>query len=84
MEKLLMNGKKCLKMNLEQALELVLREAESSALGDSSDPNSIKVMEAIDLLQGFYEEYGKVFSDYTLEYQNNNKQIITKYEYRDE
>jgi len=71
-------------MNFEQALELVLREAESSALGDSSDPNSKKIMIAIDVLQGFYEEYGKVFNEFTLENIEKTKQTITKYEYRDE
>lgn len=70
-------------MNFEEGLELVLREAESSALGEHSSKGE-RVLKAVELVEAFYKEYGEVFSDYTLEYQNNNKQIITKYEYRDE
>jgi hypothetical protein len=47
-------------MNLEKAFELVLNEAESSALGD----NSKEVLEAVELLQNFYEQYGHQFENY--------------------
>mgnify|MGYP003155625755 FL=1 len=50
-------------MNLGQALELVLNEAESSALGD----NNQKVLDAVELIQFFYEQYGHQFENYEVE-----------------
>jgi len=50
-------------MNLEKAIELVLNEAESSALGD----NNREVLEAIELLQSFYEQYGHQFQNFEVE-----------------
>ena len=50
-------------MNLGQALELVLNEAESSALGECSSEGN-KVLEAVELIQKFYEEYGHQFENY--------------------
>jgi len=47
-------------MNLEKAIELVLNEAETSALGD----NNKEVLEAVELLQNFYEQYGHQFENY--------------------
>tara|TARA_B100000519_G_C14145012_1_gene391707 strand:+ start:576 stop:746 length:171 start_codon:yes stop_codon:yes gene_type:complete len=52
-------------MNLSKALELVLTEAESSALGDDYTNHSQAVMEAIELLHSFYEDYGHQFQHYT-------------------
>ena len=52
-------------MNLSKALELVLTEAESSALGDDHTMHSKAVMEAVELLHTFYEEYGHQFQNYT-------------------
>ena len=52
-------------MNLSKALELVLTEAESSALGDDQTHHSQSVMEAIELLHSFYEDYGHQFQHYT-------------------
>lgn len=49
-------------MNLEKAIELVLNEAESSALGDGNK----EVLEAVELLQNFYEQYGHQFDNYEL------------------
>ena len=51
-------------MNLGQALELVLNEAESSALGD----NNQKVLDAVELIQFFYEQYGHQFEHFSREY----------------
>ena len=51
-------------MNLEKAIELVLNEAESSALGD----NNREVLEAVELLQNFYEQYGHQFEHFSREY----------------
>lgn len=56
-------------MNLSKALELVLTEAESSALGDDYTNHSQAVMEAIELLHSFYEDYGHQFQHYTGEEQ---------------
>ena len=42
-------------MKLEKAIQLVLNEAESSALGESSSEGS-KVLEAVETLQAFYDE----------------------------
>ena len=50
-------------MNLEKAIELVLNEAETSALGD----NNKEVLEAVELLQNFYEQYGHQFQNFELE-----------------
>lgn len=51
-------------MNLGQAMELVLNEAESSALGECSSEGA-KVLEAVELLQNFYEQYGHQFEHYS-------------------
>ena len=53
-------------MTLEEAMDLVLNEAESSALGECSSEGA-KVLEAVELLQRFYEEFGHQFKNY--EYQ---------------
>jgi hypothetical protein len=50
-------------MNLEKAIELVLNEAESSALGG----NNREVLEAVELLQSFYEQYGHQFQNFEVE-----------------
>ena len=50
-------------MNLEQAIELVLNEAESSALGD----NSRNVLNAVEIVQAFYDEHGHHFANFSLD-----------------
>jgi len=52
-----------IKMNLEKAIELVLNEAESSALGDDSN----NVLDACELVQAFYEEYGYQFANFSVD-----------------
>ena len=47
-------------MTLEQAMDLVLNEAETSPLGENND----EVLEAVKLLKTFYDEYGYQFSNY--------------------
>tara|TARA_B100000989_G_C19302454_1_gene369040 strand:+ start:412 stop:588 length:177 start_codon:yes stop_codon:yes gene_type:complete len=55
-------------MNLEQAIQLVLEEAESSAIGDvGENPHSQSVISAIELVQSFYEEHGHHFSNFSLD-----------------
>lgn len=53
-------------MNLEKAIGLVLNEAETSALGECSSEGS-KVLEAVELLEAFYEEHGHHFANFSLD-----------------
>jgi hypothetical protein len=53
-------------VNLEKAIELVLSEAETSALGESNQP----VLDAVELIQSFYEEFGYQFSNYFEEWES--------------
>ena len=53
-------------MNLGKAFELVLNEAETSALGECSSEGN-EVLEAVDLLQNFYEQYGHQFENFEVE-----------------
>jgi len=53
-------------MNLEKAFELVLNEAETSALGECSSEGN-EVLEAVELLQNFYEQYGHQFQNFEVE-----------------
>ena len=50
-------------MNLEKGFELVLNEAESSALEDDNR----ELLEAVELLQTFYEQYGHQFQNFEIE-----------------
>lgn len=50
-------------MNLEKAIGLVLNEAESSALGDGSND----ILDACEVVQAFYEEYGYQFSNFSVD-----------------
>jgi len=53
-------------MKLEQAIELVLNEAEVSALGETSDEHS-KILSAVEIVQAFYDEHGHHFANYELD-----------------
>ena len=53
-------------MNLEKAMELVLNEAESSALGECSSEGN-KTLEAVELVQAFYDEHGHHFANFSLD-----------------
>lgn len=55
-------------MNLEKAIELVLSEAETSALGEGNQ----SVLDAVELLQSFYEEHGHHFANFSLD---NTEQV---------
>lgn len=63
-----MNGIKFLenKVNLEQAIEIVINEAEVSALGDKSD-EQMKILGAVEVVQAFYEEHGHHFSNFSVD-----------------
>ena len=51
-------------MNLEEALHIVLNEAEISALGNKDD-HQLQVIEALEVVKEFYSEYGVVFAGFT-------------------
>jgi|TARA_A200000159_G_C7311531_1_gene334836 hypothetical protein len=54
-------------MNLQEALEIVLNEAEMSALGDSElvSDQPFRVLKAVEFVREFYEEIGVFFENYT-------------------
>ena len=56
-------------MTLEEAMDLVMDEAESSALGDGNE----NVMEAVKMVKCFYDEYGYQFDKYENDYHYNPK-----------
>jgi len=51
-------------MNFEEAFDIVTNEAELSALGNKDD-SQLKVLEALEVVKAFYDEYGVVFSEFT-------------------
>tara|TARA_A200000159_G_C7078777_1_gene237568 strand:+ start:125 stop:304 length:180 start_codon:yes stop_codon:yes gene_type:complete len=53
-------------MNLEQAFNIVLNEAEISALGERTD-HHLEVIKATEVLRSFYERYGNHFKHYAEE-----------------
>ena len=55
-----------MKMNLEEALEIVLNEAESVGLGESGDIQE-KVLHAVEVVQVFYDEHGHHFSKFSVD-----------------
>tara|TARA_B100000212_G_scaffold229284_1_gene174154 strand:- start:35 stop:214 length:180 start_codon:yes stop_codon:yes gene_type:complete len=55
-------------MNLEQAFNIVLNEAEISALGERTDYH-LEVIKATEVMRSFYERYGHNFKHYEKELQ---------------
>jgi hypothetical protein len=53
-------------MNLEEAMYIVINEAEVSALGDKSD-QQLKVLSAVEVVQAFYDEHGHNYLDFSLD-----------------
>ena len=53
-------------MNLEEALHIVVNEAEVSALGDKSD-EQMKILGAIEIVQAFYDEHGHHFANFSVD-----------------
>ena len=53
-------------MKLEEAIYIVLNEAESSALGECSSEGD-KVLESVELVQAFYDEHGHHFSNFSVD-----------------
>ena len=50
-------------MKLEKAIQLVLNEAETSALGDNSED----VLNAVEIVQAFYDEHGHHFANFSVD-----------------
>lgn len=53
-------------MNLDEAMFLVLNEAEVSALGDKSD-EQMKILGAVEVVHAFYDEHGYKFSNFSID-----------------
>ena len=53
-------------MNLGEAFEIILNEAESVGLGESGDTQE-KILMAVEVAQVFYEEYGYQFSNFSVD-----------------
>lgn len=57
-------------MTLQEAIDIVINEAEVSALGNKDD-SQLQVLEALEVVKAFYNEYGVVFSEFTKDYDSN-------------
>tara|TARA_A200000159_G_scaffold122862_1_gene117367 strand:- start:788 stop:1009 length:222 start_codon:yes stop_codon:yes gene_type:complete len=55
-----------IKMNLEEAFEIVLNEAESVGLGESGDVQE-KILNAVEVAQVFYDEHGHHFANFSVD-----------------
>lgn len=53
-------------MKLDEAIYIVINEAETSALGDHSD-EQLKILSATEVLQAFYDEHGHHFANFSLD-----------------
>ena len=53
-------------MKLEEAMYIVINEAETSALGDKTD-EQLKVLSAVEVVQAFYDEHGHKHSNFSLD-----------------
>jgi hypothetical protein len=53
-------------MNLERAFDIVINEAEVSAIGERNDEH-LKVLLATEVMQAFYEEHGHRFANFSLD-----------------
>ena len=53
-------------MKLEEAMYIVINEAEVSALGERTDEN-LKVLLATEVVQAFYDEHGHHFANFSVD-----------------
>ena len=53
-------------MKLEEALEIVLTEAESVGLGENGSIQE-KILNAVEVVQAFYDDYGHQFSNFSVD-----------------
>ena len=63
---ILMSFWRKIKMNLEEAFEIVLNEAESVGLGESGDIQE-KILNAVEVAQVFYDEHGHHFANFSID-----------------
>ena len=61
-------------MNLKQAINIVINEAEVSALGNKDD-SQLQVLEALEVVKSFYDQYGSFFSEFSKE-ETRSKMVI--------
>lgn len=57
-------------MKLEEAMYIVINEAEVSALGERTDEN-LRVLLATEVVQAFYDEHGHHFSNFSVDNQES-------------
>ena len=53
-------------MKFEEAIYIVINEAEVSAIGESSD-ECTKVLTATEVVQAFYDEHGHHFANFSVD-----------------
>ena len=53
-------------MKFEEAMYIVINEAEVSALGDRSD-EQMKILVAVEVVQAFYDEHGHHFANFSVD-----------------
>jgi hypothetical protein len=53
-------------MKLDEAIYIVINEAETSALGDHPD-EQLKILSATEVLQAFYDEHGHHFANFSID-----------------
>lgn len=61
-------------MKLKEAIDIVLNEAEVSALGNKDD-SQLQVLEALEVVKSFYDEYGSFFAEFSKE-ETRSKMVI--------
>jgi hypothetical protein len=52
-------------MKLEEAIQVVLNEAEISAIGNKDD-SQLEVLQAVTLVRHFFKQYGYQFKEFTI------------------
>jgi hypothetical protein len=53
-------------MKFEEAIYIVINEAEVSAIGESSDEHT-KILTATEVVQAFYDEHGHHFANFSVD-----------------
>lgn len=53
-------------MNLKEAIDIVINEAEVSVLGNKDD-SQLQVLKALEVVKSFYDKYGSYFAEFTNE-----------------
>ena len=61
-------------MKLKEAIDIVINEAEVSALGNKDD-SQLQVLEALEVVKLFYDQYGSFFAEFSKE-ETRSKMVI--------